>query len=89
MTRYLGALTIDPTSRRGADSLAQSLREIYKDYPHFRADVFESPGGTADDPVFVVRTNLIAGVPPAKPTDVFISHKEHLRRVTRRPKVAA
>jgi hypothetical protein len=62
--------TIDALSRLGANSIAQSLREKYADCKHFKAEVFMFPYGKAGNFCYVVRTNLVNGMPPTKPTKI-------------------
>jgi hypothetical protein len=94
LTKALGELTKDPLSRLAAEAWADSLRETYRDYPHFQAAVFHSTavprkgevdGGSA----FVVRTNLINGLPPNKHTDIQAPDALHLKRPARKPNQVA
>ena len=63
-------LTIDALSRLGANSIAQALREKYADSKHFKAGIFMFPYGKAGNFAYVVRTNLINGLPPKEPTPI-------------------
>jgi hypothetical protein len=70
LTKGQEDFTIDALSRLGANSIAQSLRERYRGYKFFKADVFMFPYGKAGNFCYVVRTNLVNGLPPTKPTPI-------------------
>jgi hypothetical protein len=94
LTKALGELTKDALSRIAAEAWADSLRETYKDYPHFQAAVFHSTaaprkGEVCGGSAFVVRTNLINGLPPTKPTEIQLPDAEYLKRLTRKPNQVA
>ena len=80
MTKEEEELTIDPLSRLGANSIAQALREQYKGSKYFRAAVFMFPHGKAGNFAYVVRTNLINGLPPTKETKIEPPDARYLRK---------
>lgn len=82
MTKLEEQLTTDPLTRLGAGEIAHSLREQYKGNPYFKAAVFMFPHGKAGNFCYVVRTNLINGMPPTKPTEINPPDAAFLRRAT-------
>jgi hypothetical protein len=80
LTKKEAELTIDPLSRLGANSIAQALREQYKGSKYFKAEVFMFPYGKAGNFAYVVRTNLINGVPPTKETKIEPPDMRYLRK---------
>lgn len=67
----MGDLRQDPLSKGGAQALAHKLREIHGWSPFFRVAVFKSSYQPADGgPIYVVRTNLINGMPPTKHIEI-------------------
>lgn len=79
LTKEEVELTTDPLTRSGADEIARNLRVQYRDSPHFKAAVFMFPYGKSGNFCYVVRTNLINGMPPTKPTEIKPPDAELLR----------
>jgi hypothetical protein len=73
-------LTGESLTRSGANELAHHLREKYKAFPHFKAAVFMFPHGKAGNFEYVVRTNMIGGLPPTKPTPIKAPDAAFLRK---------
>lgn len=71
MTRTLGELTTEGMTRLDADAFADKLRERYKDFPHFQARVYVCPIKLSDGPVYIVRSNLVNGLPPTKHARIY------------------
>jgi hypothetical protein len=82
LTKGAEQLTTDTLSRLGADEIAHNLREKYKGNKYFKVAVFMFPHGKAGNFCYVVRTNLINGLPPTKPTEIKIPDAPFLRRAT-------
>lgn len=89
LTKEEANLTTDPLSRLGANSLAQTLRERYKESKHFEAAVFMFPYGKAGNFCYVVRTNLVNGLPPSKPTKIKPPDARYLRKASYDPSQVA
>lgn len=61
----------DSMSYKWAIETARLLRKQYRDFPHFKAEVFISENSHSQHPLYVVRTNMIDGSPPLCPTEIF------------------
>lgn len=61
----------DCMSYKWAIESVRLLRQQYKAFPHFRAEVFISENSHSQHPLYVVRTNMVDGSPPLSPTEIF------------------
>lgn len=61
----------DCMSYKWAIESVRLLRQQYKAFPHFRAEVFISENSHSQHPLYVVRTNMVDGSPPLYPTEIF------------------
>ena len=85
MTNEAEDLTSDALSREGAEAWARKLKEKYQDFPHFQVAVYQSSEiptskKKSQKPVYVVRTNMVNGYPPNRPTPIKPLDAVHLSK---------
>jgi hypothetical protein len=94
MNRAMGEIKINPLSKRYAEALADELRERYKAFPHFQVAVFVDHSSPKSDDegeigtAYVVRTNLVNGLPPLRHTDIKAPDAKNLKWATQLKAVA-